>query len=191
MKENLDFVLQVIRVDVFIAFGLYSIIYILISSVTKNPILEIIDESSNKLIWITGIIFFFIWISLVLLNYYGSSEYERLGILQRMFGKYWFGYWLQPALWICATQLLRFKKIRKQKFLRLFFSIVFIISVEQYFIMLTSLHRDYLPSSWSFHFTSLEFMVGIFTKLLQFLILVALYYFVEMKIKTFRAKSYR
>jgi len=68
-----------------------------------------------------------------------------------MFGKYWFGYWVQPLLWVSLTQLLRIKTIRKNVLLRILFSFLLIFSIEKYVIMMVAFHRDYLPSSWTMY----------------------------------------
>ena len=189
MNENLDFILQLIRVDFFIAFSLYSFIYVIISTFIKNEKIDIIDETANKIIAFSGIVFLLIWISLLLKNYIESSEYDRSGMIQRMFGRYWFGYWLQPLLWISLSQLLRFKKVQKQKILRIIFSVLFIVSIEQYIILLTSFQSDYLPSSFRFPFSTTELIIGIITKIFIFLIIVVLYYFFEKKLKTILRKT--
>ncbi len=189
MNENLDFILQLIRVDFFIAFSLYSFIYIIISTFIKNEKIDIVDETANKIIAFAGIVFLLIWISLLLKNYFESSEYDRSGMIQRMFGRYWFGYWLQPLLWISLSQLLRFKKVQKQKILRIIFSVLFIVSIEQYIILLTSFQSDYLPSSFRFPFSTTELIIGIITKIFIFLIIVVLYYFFEKKLKTILRKT--
>lgn len=189
MLENLDLILQIIRVDFFIAFGLYTFAYLIISSFLKNEKLDVVDETSNKIIAFAGIIFLLIWIALTLKSYFESSELEKSGMIQRMFGNYWFGYWLQPILLVSLSQLLRFKRVRKQKVLRIVISILFIVSIEQYIIILTSFERDYLPSSWSFHFTITELIFGILSKIIVFLIIVVLYYFLEKKIKIVLKKT--
>ncbi|SHF73861.1 hypothetical protein SAMN05444377_11753 [Flavobacterium fontis] len=189
MVENLDLVLQIIRVDLFIAFGLYTIVYLIISSFIKNEIINVIDETSNKIISFAGIVFLLIWISLLFKSYFESSEFEKSGMIQRMFGKYWFGYWLQPILWISLSQLLRLKKVRKQKILRIIFSIFFMVSIEQCIIILTSFERDYLPSSYSFNFTFIELIIGILTKICFFLVIVMLYFYLEKKLKSILNKT--
>ena len=195
MSENLDFVLQILRVDIFIAFGLYSILYAIISLFIKSPILKIIDYYANRIVIYSGLIFLLVWISLIISTYSQSSEELRTGMINRMFGPYWFGYWLQPILWILLTQLLRFESIQRGRFLRIIFSIIFMISIEQFVIIITSFHRDYLPSSWyilnsfDISFTPLDIVLGIITKVLLFLTFVGIYYLIDQKIKAQKVKA--
>jgi hypothetical protein len=194
MNENFDLVLQIVRVDFFIAFGLYSILYVITSLFTKSSVLKIIDEYASKVIVHVSVIFFLVWIILILSTYSQSTEEDRAGMIQRMFGKYWFGFWFQPILWLLSTQLLRFQKIRSGKIWRIICSILLLISIEQFVIIVTLIHRDYLPDSWSatnswgIPFTPLELILGIITKVLLFLAFVGIYYFLEQKIKTIKIK---
>ena len=75
-------------------------------------------------------------------------------IKNRIFGPYWWAYW---ALIFCnglTPQFLWFKKVRTN--VTLLFIISLIVNVgmwlERFVIVVTSLHRDFLPSSWAmFH----------------------------------------
>ena len=194
MIDVLDLLLQILRVDIFISFGFYSILYLLMSLFTKSELLKSIDDYSCKIITYSGLLFLLVWMSLVVSTYLQSSAEEQSGMMNRMFGRYWFGYWLQPVLWISLTQFFRFKTVRRSRFLRILFSFIFMVSIEQFVIIVTSLHRDYLPSSWSvynglnFPFTTWELILGIATKILFFLTIVAIYYFVDKKLKLRRVK---
>ncbi|UOK42227.1 MULTISPECIES: hypothetical protein [Flavobacterium] len=187
MIENIDFILQTIRIVFFVTFGMYSIIYIILSIFIKNSIIDIIDKTSNKLISFIGIVFLISWISLIITNFINISEPERDEILDRMFGKYWFGFWIQPLLWIMISQLLRFEKIRKLKFLRLFFSILFFATIEQLIIIFISSHRDF--TNPFIHFTTMEIVTGITIKIFLFLISAGIYYIVERKVKVIKSKK--
>lgn len=182
MSENLDFLLQILRVDIFIAFGIYSILYVITSLFIKSSILKIIDENACKIMIYAGLIFLLTWICLIASAYSQSTEEDQLGMIDRMFGNYWFGYWLQPIIWVLFTQLLRIEKIKKDKLLRIILSFFFIISIEQFVLITVSFHSDYLPSSWSLQLTPLEIIIGIVSKTLLFLAIVGIYYFINQKI---------
>jgi len=151
MQHTLNLLLEIIRIDFFIAFGIFSLIYLIISVFIKKTILENIDNHAISFISFLGIIFLIIWITSIIISYTENSIDEKNYMLNRMFGKYWFGYWAQPLLWILATQLYRFKKISENILFRIVSSFILIISIEQYIILITSLHSDYLPSSYRMH----------------------------------------
>lgn len=166
------------------AFGLYSLLYILFSFFTKKPFVEIIDESACKLIGFAGIIYILTWSLWMLFDYIESPAEERSEMLKQLFGKYWYAYWVQPLLWTATSQLLWIKKIRKLKLPRLFFSLVFIISIERFVILVpTLLRRNNLLGPIGFNIILLQLIFGILLKLLLFLTFVGIYYFVERKIR--------
>lgn len=59
-----------------------------------------------------------------------SREPDSIAILNRIFGKYWFSFWLQMVLWIGATQLLRIPKFKYHPLLRLMISLVLLVPLE-------------------------------------------------------------
>jgi hypothetical protein len=177
--------MSIIILFFFITFGLYSIIYVITSIIVKNSLIETVDRTSNKLIRIIGIVYLVAWICLIVTNFINISSPQRDEILDRMFGKYWFGYWIQPVLWIFMTQILRFEKIRKHKILRFFFSVLFIFTIEQYIGFFT---YGFDFSNRRFHITIMDIILGILTKIFLFLIVVGIYYVTEWKLRDFKSK---
>jgi hypothetical protein len=178
--------MSIIKLSFFITFGLYSIIYIITSIIVKNSLIENVDKTSNKLIGFIGIVYLIAWVCLIVTNFINISSPERDEVLDRMFGKYWFEFWLQPAIWITMTQMLRFEKVRKQKFLRIIFSFLFIVTIEQFVILLTSFNFNFTKYR-EFPFTTMDIIIGICTKIFLFLTIVVIYYIAESKYKTFRS----
>ncbi|MCD9575066.1 hypothetical protein [Flavobacterium soyae] len=194
MRENILLLLQIITVDFFTAFGLYSILYLIVSIFIKKPILYKIDEEAVKFISLAGVIYFAVWIIGFFVFYAESNPEEKSDMLNRMFGKYWIGYWTQPILWFALTQLLRFKKVSKNALLRIVFSFLLIVSIEQFIIFITSFHRDYLPSSWTMYrdldIYPSNFFLALLMKIVFFLFFVGIYYLAKNQIKIF-AKTKR
>lgn len=187
MRENFLLLLQIITVDFFTAFGLYSILFLIVSIFLKKPILYKIDEEAVQFISLAGVLYFLIWILGIFVFYVEGTAEEQSSMLNRMFGKYWFGIWSQPILLFTLTQLLRFKKVSKNVLLRIFFSFMLIISIERFIILITSLHRDYLPSSWTMY-SDLDiypsnFLFALLMKVIFFLLFVGIYYFIKKQIK--------
>lgn len=191
MIENFNFVLYVITNDFFISFGIYTVLYLLISIFTKKEILYKLDDEVCKLIIFLGIIYFIVWTIAIFISF--TNDESRTYLLNRMFGKYWIGFWLQPLFWSGMTQLLRFKKIQKNWFFRIFFSFFFIFSFEKIVIITTSLHRDYLPSSWTMY-SDLDFLpdyfwINLILKIILFLLFAGIFYFIRNMILNFRTKK--
>lgn len=187
MIDNIRLLLQIITTDFFIAFGLYTILYLLISIFIKNPTLLKIDEEAVQFISLTGIVYFIVWIIGICIFYTESNLEEQSNMINRMFGRYWFGFWFQPVLWFVVTQLLRFKKVSKNVFLRLIFSFVLIISIERFVIIVISFHRDYLPSSWTMYndldFYPSNYFLALIAKIIVFLLFVGIYYLLKSQLK--------
>jgi len=82
---------------------------------------------------------------------YSGNPYEQFAFLNRAFGPWGWAYGIMVSCNVIIPQLLWSKRIRTN------IAIVFIISIfvnigmwfERFVIIVTSLHRDYLPSSWA------------------------------------------
>jgi len=86
-------------------------------------------------------------------GWYSGNNYEHFMIWNRMHGPYAYYYW---ALILCnglTPQLLWIKKLRANLLVLWLISLVVSIGMwlERFVIVVTSLHRDFLPSSWGFY----------------------------------------
>ncbi len=86
-------------------------------------------------------------------GYYSADVYEKYMILNRMTGPYAPFYWTLVFCNIITPQFLWFKRIRTTPLILWVVSIVVNIGMwlERFVIVVTSLHRDFLPSSWSMY----------------------------------------
>jgi hypothetical protein len=68
----------------------------------------------------------------------------------RALGPLWWSYWIMMSCNLVSPQVFWFKKLRRNIAVTFFMSIVVNIGMwfERFVIIVTSLHRDYLPSSW-------------------------------------------
>jgi molybdopterin-containing oxidoreductase family membrane subunit len=86
--------------------------------------------------------------------FYSGNPYDRYMIVNRMTGPYAVPYWMLITCNIAIPQLLWSKRVRNT--IPLLFVISLIINVgmwlERFIIVVTSLHRDYLPSSWGMYY---------------------------------------
>lgn len=183
MKENILLLLQIITIDFFTAFGIYTILFLIVSLFVKKPQLYIVDQEAVHLISFVGILYFLVWLIGIFVFYAESNSDDQTQMINRMFGKYWFGFWLQPILWFTLTQLLRFKKVKKNAILRVIISFLLIVSIERFIILLTTFHRDYLPSTWTMYndigIYPSNFFLSLVMKVMLFLLFVGIYYFVK------------
>ena len=109
-------------------------------------------EKMNIVILVTGTMVGFAYITEFFIAWYSGVEYERYAFVNRATGPYWWAYWTMMSCNLLFPQLFWFKKIRRS------IPIMFAISIttnigmwfERFVITVTSLHRDYLPSSWGY-----------------------------------------
>ena len=82
--------------------------------------------------------------------WYSGNEYERFVFLNRAMGPYAWAYWTMVTCNVFIPQLLWFRKIRGNMVMVFLLSIFINIGMwfERFVIIVTSLHRDFLPSSW-------------------------------------------
>jgi molybdopterin-containing oxidoreductase family membrane subunit len=85
--------------------------------------------------------------------WYSANEFERFMIINRTTGPYWFMYWTLIFCNGLVPQLLWIRKIRLNVGILFLISIIVNIGMwlERYVIIVTSLHRDFLPSSWGMY----------------------------------------
>ena len=84
------------------------------------------------------------------IGFYSSSRFENFMVWNRMTGPYWPAYWALILTNIAIPQLLWFRRFRTNMVVLWILSIVINIGMwlERYVIVITSLHRDFMPSSW-------------------------------------------
>ena len=88
---------------------------------------------------------------------YSGNDYEIFTLYNRMFGPYALLYWLMLGCNVLAPQVLWFRRVRGS--VPLLFVIALIVNVgmwlERFTIVVTSLHRDFLPSSWGMYYPTI------------------------------------
>ena len=190
MNENIISIFKTLTVDFFTAFGLYSFLFLISSIFIKKTTFYKFDEEAKKFISFVGFLYIIIWFLGIFVYYIESSPEERTGMINRMFGKYWFGIWIQPLFWFLLSQIFRIKLFSKNILIRIFASFFLIFSIERLVIISTSLHRDYLPSSWTMYsdlgIYSSFFILSILLKILFFMLFVWLFTFIANKINQLR-----
>ncbi|PWJ43109.1 NrfD/PsrC family molybdoenzyme membrane anchor subunit [Sediminitomix flava] len=101
-------------------------------------------------ITITGSVVGIAYITEFCIAWYSGVEYEQYAFVNRMTGQYWWAYWAMMGCNVISPQMFYIKKARTSIGFIFFISIVVNIGMwfERFVIIVTSLHRDFLPSSW-------------------------------------------
>src|SRR5450755_3141158 len=107
-------------------------------------------QNSAKIMLATGLIVAYGYFFETFVALYSGSTYERFMIHNRWFGPYAPLYWSLILFNILIPQVLWWPKIRSSTSWLFFISLVVLVGMwlERFVIIVTSLSRDYLPSSW-------------------------------------------
>ena len=110
-------------------------------------------QNMAKVMLATGLIVAYGYLIEIFMAWYGDNRFDVYMSLNRMFGPYAFQFWSLIACNVVAPQALWIKRLRRSPVF--LFAIAIIVNVgmwlERYVIIVTSLHRDFLPSSWGMY----------------------------------------
>jgi Ni/Fe-hydrogenase subunit HybB-like protein len=114
-------------------------------------------ENMGKVTLVTGMIVGYGYISEVFFGWYSANKYEGFMMLNRMTGPYAPIYWALIFCNILTPQWLWIRKVRTTPIL--LFAVAMVVNVgmwlERFVIVVTSLHRDFLPSSWGMYYPTI------------------------------------
>ena len=110
-------------------------------------------DNMAKVMLATGLIVFYGYITESFFGFYAASEFEGYMMKNRMTGPYAFEYWMLIVCNGLIPQLLWMRRIRLNTLYLWLITIVVGIGMwlERFIIVVTSLHRDFLPSSWDMY----------------------------------------
>src|SRR3954453_17536122 len=107
-------------------------------------------QNMAKVMLVTGLIGAYGYATEAFISWYSGEKYEGFVPMNRMFGPYAFYYWLLIPCNVIIPQARGFKRAAQSVPLLFVISLVVNIGMwlERFVIVVTSLHRDFLPSSW-------------------------------------------
>ena len=110
-------------------------------------------DNMAKIMLATGLIVGYGYVVEAFMSFYSGNVYERYVIFNRATGPYKHMYWMLLFCNLVAPQVLWFRKVRRS--VPWLFVVAMIVNVgmwlERYIIVVVSLHRDFLPSSWGMY----------------------------------------
>jgi molybdopterin-containing oxidoreductase family membrane subunit len=110
-------------------------------------------DNMAKILLATGLIVVYGYLMEAFMAWYSGNPYEQFMIWNRMTGPYAQQYWTLILCNALVPQLLWSGRVRSN--VPLLFAISIVVNIgmwlERYVIVVTSLHRDYLPSSWGLY----------------------------------------
>jgi Ni/Fe-hydrogenase subunit HybB-like protein len=110
-------------------------------------------DNMAKVMLATGLIVGYGYMMETFISWYSASEYEWYMAVNRKGGPYAPFYWALIAINVGVVQLLWSRRVRFNVPLLFVISIIINIGMwlERFVIVVTSLHRDFLPSSWGMY----------------------------------------
>jgi molybdopterin-containing oxidoreductase family membrane subunit len=132
-------------------------------------------ENMAKITLVTGLIVVYGYLCEAFFGWYSANEYERFMLKNRIYyGPYAWSYWVLLLCNFIVPQVLWSKRLRRN--IAVVFTVAMFVNVgmwlERFVIIVTSLHRDFLPSSWEMYYPTIwDFMtlfgtIGLFTTLM-------------------------
>jgi Ni/Fe-hydrogenase subunit HybB-like protein len=111
-------------------------------------------ENMAKVMLATGLIVAYGYMMETFGAFYSGNQYDKFMVLNRWFGPYAFFYWMLILCNIALPQMMWFKKVRMNVGVLFVISLIVNIGMwlERFVIVVTSLHRDFLPSSWGMYY---------------------------------------
>jgi Ni/Fe-hydrogenase subunit HybB-like protein len=120
-------------------------------------------EKMNKVMILTGSMVGYAYGMEFFIAWYSGNQFEQFVFLNRALGPYAWAYWTMVTCNVVFPQLFWARRIRRS--IPAMFVIGVLVNVgmwfERFVIVVTSLSRDFLPSSWG-HYVPTVYDVGIF-----------------------------
>lgn len=110
-------------------------------------------ENMGKVTLATGLIVVYGYMTELFMSFYSGNPYEEFMMLNRIRGPYHLVWWSLLLCNAAAPQLLWVKRFRTSPLMLFIVSIFVSIGMwlERFVIVVTSLHRDFVPSSWGMY----------------------------------------
>jgi molybdopterin-containing oxidoreductase family membrane subunit len=105
-----------------------------------------------KIMLVTGTMVGYAYATEFFTSWYSGNPYEFFTFMNRALGPYAWAYWIMVTCNVLSPQIFWFKKARTS--IPILFAVSIVINVgmwfERFVIIVTSLHRDFLPSAWGY-----------------------------------------
>jgi molybdopterin-containing oxidoreductase family membrane subunit len=110
-------------------------------------------QNMAKVMLATGLIVAYGYLMELFIAWYSGNQFEQFMIVNRITGPYKWHWYSLILCNVAATQLLWFRRVRRTPVLVWIVAMFVNVGMwlERFIIVVTSLHRDFLPSSWGMY----------------------------------------
>ena len=124
-------------------------------------------EAMNKVIVLTGSIVGCAYLTELFIAWYGQNQYEWWAFRQNrvnIFSPYGWAYYGMMFCNVVSPQLFWSRKLRRNVTFTFFMAVLINVGMwfERFVIIVTSIYRDFLPSSWSTYYSPSIWEVGFY-----------------------------
>jgi molybdopterin-containing oxidoreductase family membrane subunit len=124
-------------------------------------------EVMNKVIVLTGSIVGIAYLTELFMSWYGQNKFESWAFMQNrvnLFSPLGWSYYIMMGCNVLSPQIFWFKKMRRNLTITFFMSVIVNIGMwfERFVIIVTSIYRDYIPSSWSTYYSPTIWEIGFY-----------------------------
>jgi molybdopterin-containing oxidoreductase family membrane subunit len=124
-------------------------------------------EAMNKVIVLTGSIVGIAYLTELFIAWYSINQYEQYAFFYsraNLFSPYGWAYYGMMFCNVVSPQLFWSRKLRRNITFTFFMSVIVNIGMwfERFVIIVTSISRDYLPSSWSYYYSPSIWEIGFY-----------------------------
>lgn len=140
---------------VFSGFAMVQNVLIIVRKIFNYEHIITLDtlEKMNKIMMLTGSMVGYAYAMEFFIAWYSGVQAETFAFFNRALGPYAWAYWIMITCNVVSPQLFWFKKIRRS--IPIMFMVAVFVNVgmwfERFVIIVTSLSRDFLPSSWAYY----------------------------------------
>jgi molybdopterin-containing oxidoreductase family membrane subunit len=108
-------------------------------------------ENCGKLMLATGLVLAYTYVIEPFTSWYSGDKFEMYVVHNRAVGPFAWSFWAVIALNVAIPQLLWWKRNRTNTTILFLIALDVLVGMwlERYMIIVTSLHRDFMPSSWN------------------------------------------
>jgi molybdopterin-containing oxidoreductase family membrane subunit len=139
---------------IFSGFGMVMTLMILVAKVfgLEQIVTRRHFDNMAKIILLTGSMVGYSYGMEFFIAWYSGNPYEHFVFVNRAFGPYAWAYWIMISCNVLSPQIFWIKRARQSLLVCFVVSIFVNIGMwfERFVIVASSLHRDFLPSSWDY-----------------------------------------
>lgn len=110
-------------------------------------------ENMNKIILVTGMMVGYAYATEFFVALYSGNPFEKFTFLNRAVGPFAWSYWIMVSCNVVVPQIFWFRRMRRS--IPVMFLVSILVNVgmwfERFTIIVTSLHRDFIPTVWSYY----------------------------------------